>query len=210
MNKGEFLKLTEDYDHVIFDFGGIFININYQKTIDEMNRIGNNNKASDLYGQHAQISIFSDLEIGKISEFQFLSKLNNLLELDNKESELKLAWNSMLFDIPNERIDFLKELKKDKKLYLLSNINQIHEKHISTLDNAEEFYSQFDKIYFSHHLGMRKPDSEIFNHVLSDLEIKASEAFFIDDSIGHVNAAKGLGIQAVLLEKQNGFLTSNL
>jgi len=210
MNKSEFLKLTQDYDHLIFDFGGIFININYQNTIDKMNYICKSNKASELYGQHAQISIFSDLERGKISESEFLSQLNNLLGLHNKESELKLAWNSMLFDIPSERIEFLKELKKNNKLYLLSNINEIHEKHISTLDNTEEFYSQFDKIYFSHHLGMRKPDSEIFNHVLDDLKIKASDAFFIDDSIGHVNAAKDLGIQSVLLHKQNEFLTSNL
>ncbi len=207
MTESEFLKLTENYNHLIFDFGGIFININYQNAIDEMNRICQSHKASDLYSQHSQVNIFSDLETGKINEEIFLKELNLLLGLNQKEAELKVAWNSMLYTIPSERIDFLKKLRKTKKIYLLSNINEIHEKHIHTLANAADFYAEFDKIYFSHHLGLRKPDPEIFKYVLKDIGISVEKAFFMDDSIGHIEAARALKIESLHLEKQNSFIT---
>jgi len=48
-------------------------------------------------------------------------------------------------------------------------------------------------------MGMRKPDSEIFEFVLNTHQLNPSETLFIDDSPQHINTAKSLGIQTHLM-----------
>ncbi|MFX9101239.1 hypothetical protein ABTN51_20410, partial [Acinetobacter baumannii] len=76
------------------------------------------------------------------------------------------AWNALLLDFVKERIDWLKEIRNRYKVFLFSNTNQIHydcfihrfKEQFGTLD----FNSLFIKAYYSHEMGMRKPDAEAF------------------------------------------------
>lgn len=208
MNKSYFLNEIKNYDHIIFDFGGIFININYQKMLENLSTYAKKEFDEELFSQASQHSLFSDFEMGYVSGEEFTEKLSTLLDIKHDHKEICRIWNSILLDIPIERIDFLKTLK-DKKLYLLSNINSIHEAYIKSylLKEGIVFYENFEKIYFSHHLGLRKPTSDIFEYVLHDLGIKSTEAIFIDDSIQHVVGSKAVGMHAIHLEKQNMFLS---
>ena len=57
------------------------------------------------------------------------------------------------------------------------------------------------KPFYSHELGMRKPDAEVFEFILEQEGIPAHELLFIDDSEQHVESANTLGINSMLLEK---------
>ena len=54
----------------------------------------------------------------------------------------------------------------------------------------------FEKRWFSHQIGLDKPDPEIFRHVLNDGGLKPEETLFIDDTLVHVEAARSVGINA--------------
>jgi len=206
MNKEEFWERTKEYDYIFFDYGGVFINIEYQKTVDALNLLSNG-RATSLYSKHAQIELFSDIEVGKISGSDFIKELANILKI-KKTSAISDAWCAMLLEIKQERVNFLKEISQKKKVYMLSNINEIHEQCVEKYiaQNFPNFYSTFDKVYFSHKLGLRKPNKEFFEFVLADCKIQASEAFFIDDSIQHVESAASLGIESFHLSPANTFI----
>ena len=127
-------------------------------------------------------------------------------KLNIKESDFINAWNAMLLEIPNERIEFIKKLKKDYNIFLLSNTNEIHIKKFETdlrkNNLLKDFQNYFDQIYYSSKMGMRKPDKNCFNKVLEDHNLKAQETLFIDDSAQHIEGAKSVGINAVLLKKE--------
>ena len=53
----------------------------------------------------------------------------------------------------------------------------------------------FEKAYYSHELGLRKPNLAIFEHILSDKNLVAEETLFIDDSEEHIIAAKQLNLE---------------
>ena len=180
---------------IIFDLGGVILNIDYDLTIKEFEKLGVLNSTS-YYSKSEQKKLFNDLEIGKISEKEFISAVK--LKTNNaNENQIKHAWNKMLLNLPLERLLFIKSIMYNYQTFLLSNTNSIHIscfKNNLTETEWKIFESAFNKIYFSYKIGMRKPSVEIFEYVLKENHLQAKNVLFIDDSIQHINAAQKIGI----------------
>jgi len=183
------------YKAIIFDLGAVILNINYQNTINEFTKLGVKNAAT-FYSKKVQTNLFNQIETGMISSNEFLKALQK--ETKNANIiQVEQAWNAMLLDLPEKRLQLIKNLKNNHIIYLLSNTNAIHINAIKKqLGNNKwlAFCELFDKMYFSHELGLRKPDIKIFEYILKEQKLKAEEVFFIDDSPQHIAGAKKLGI----------------
>jgi HAD superfamily hydrolase (TIGR01509 family) len=183
------------YKAIIFDLGAVILNINYQNTIDEFTKLGIKN-AAIFYSKKVQTDLFNQIETGVISSNRFLKALQK--ETKNANIiQIEHAWNSMLLDLPQERLELIKKLKNNHMIYLLSNTNAIHiDAFKKQLGNTKwlAFCKLFDKMYLSHELGLRKPDVKIFEHILKEQTLKSEEVFFIDDSPQHIASAKKIGI----------------
>jgi len=194
---------------IIFDLGGVILNLNYSKTEDEFKKIGVLN-FKEFYSQKKQTLLFDDLEKGKIKPEEFISSLKESENLKIKEIDFINAWNAMLLEIPIEKLQFIDGLKKDYKIILLSNTNEIHikkfEDDLKKNNMLEQFYKCFDKIYYSSRMGKRKPEENCFNQVLEENGLIAENTLFIDDSIQHIEGAKKAGIKTFHLEKNKSIL----
>lgn len=211
MNQEQALKLFEPFENILFDYGGIFIDIEHQRTVKAFNQLSGVTDFGTLFSKHDQVEIFSLLETGKITKEDFIPELKKLLALIHiDDQKIIQAWCAMLLEIPKERVDFLRELKKTKNIYMLSNINQIHEdyakEYIAKHDYLKDFYSLFDHVYFSHHIGLRKPDPEVFEYVCYKSKLKKNGTIFLDDSIQHVEGARKAGLAAYHLDPGNTFI----
>ncbi|MDA9325145.1 HAD family phosphatase [Flavobacteriales bacterium] len=188
--------------HIIFDLGNVILNIEYQKTINEFNKIGIKD-ASVFYSQSIQQEIFNLLETGKISEFDFLIEVNKLCPKASHKQILS-AWNALILDLPQKRISLINNLKSNFSIYLLSNTNVIHINEIKKkigVKKYNRFYNLFNKVYYSHEIGLRKPNPEAFNIILNENDLNVNEVLFIDDSIQHIKTAKKLGVKTYHLTK---------
>ena len=190
---------------IIFDLGAVILNINYQNTIDEFTKLGVNNAAT-FYSKKVQTNLFNQIETGMISSNEFLKALQKETKNANI-NQVEKAWNAMLLDLPEERLQLIKKLKKNHAIYLLSNTNAIHIDAIKKQLGKRKwlaFCKLFDKMYLSHELGLRKPDVKIFEYILKEQKLKAEEVFFIDDSPQHIAGAKKIGIHCHhLLDDEN-------
>jgi len=87
---------------------------------------------------------------------------------------------------------------------LLSNINPIHYGYIMDYLKQEFGFENndhlFEKTYYSHFVGLRKPDSAFFEKVLNENGLVAEETLFIDDIAANLEPAKALGIQTFLMQ----------
>ena len=195
--------------NIIFDLGGVILNLDYSKTVKEFHKLGLNN-FSKLYSKKKQSKIFDDFEKGRFSAEKFIFLIKQSENLKVKDSDFINAWNAMLLEIPKERMEFIKRLKKDYNIYLLSNTNEIHikkfEADLRKNNWLRDFQDCFDQVYYSSNMGMRKPDYDCFNKVLEDHNLKAHETLFIDDSVQHIEGAKKVGINAYLLNKEDSIL----
>ena len=113
----------------------------------------------------------------------------------------------MLLDLPEERLQLIKKLKSNHTIFLLSNTNAIHINAFKKQLGDKKwlaFCKLFDKMYLSHEVGLRKPDIEIFEYILTEQKLIAEEVFFIDDSPQHIAGAKKIGIHCHhLLDDEN-------
>jgi putative hydrolase of the HAD superfamily len=192
------------FKNIIFDFGGVIINVDYHRVVNAFVQLGVKD-FDRLFSQLNQHHLFDDFEKGLISADEFRKRLKSISNVPLTDQQVDDAWNAILINLPKENIELLKRLKKNYRLFLLSNTNEIHEKAFTEMmmrDFGENVLPDiFEGIYFSHRMHKRKPDAEIFKQVLKENNLAAGETLFIDDSPQHIDAAKQLGIQTSLFEK---------
>lgn len=189
--------------HIIFDLGGVLINLDYALTEKAFINLGIEN-FSTLYSQLKQTSLFDDFETGKIGKSTFIEGIKNISDTQLTAEQICTAWNAMLLDFPLRRLQLLQQLRLYYDLILLSNTNEIHEEAFNKILNdshGAHLAAFFDRVYYSHRVGMRKPDTAVFQKILDDTGFTAGHTLFIDDSPQHIEAAKTLGIQTIFLQK---------
>ena len=200
-------SLTEkNTDTIIFDLGGVLLNLDFKRSIDSFINLGFTDVEKEmsrlLYAHPAgnNLSLFHKYEKGLIGSDEFRDSLRKLAGKSITDNDLDRAWTAMLLDLHEKNVELLRSVKGSYRIFLLSNTNAIH---IETLhrrnDNGVRYQSVvelFEKVYYSHEVNMRKPDREIFDHVVNDSGLNAENALFIDDSAHNIEAARSAGMQA--------------
>lgn len=188
------------YDAIIFDLGGVILNIDYHKTVKAFQKLGLK-EFDSMYSQAAQSGLFDLFETGQISAQSFINQLLPYLPIGTSPNQVVEAWNAMLLDFPSENLQFLEVLKVQKPIYLLSNTNEIHisafHRKLKNDFGKAHLDSYFNKVYFSNEIQMRKPNSEIFEFVCEDNQLNMNNTLFIDDSVQHIEGASKLGLQTI-------------
>lgn len=189
--------------HIILDFGGVILNLDYKKTEQAFIDLGIADFAN-RYSQLQQTEIFDRLETGVVDKAEFIKELKTITGEAITDQQVITAWNAMLLDIPLRRLQILQQLQLHFDMFLLSNTNEIHEEAFNEILRAQCGFKSmgvfFDKVYYSHRVGMRKPNKEIFQLILDQNSLNPEKTLFVDDSPQHIEGAKALGIQTIFLE----------
>lgn len=184
--------------NIIFDLGGVIYDLNHSLSHEAFQALGMPH-IERLFSHSGQSEIFDHLEMGLIGPEEFRNNIREIGGKDLSDEEIDRAFNALLlgFNHP-EYFEFLKELKKHYRTFLLSNNNSIHYEFI--MDQLEKdgkgrtLTPYFEKDYYSHLMGMRKPHPEIFEELLEEEGLEPEETLFIDDTLIHITTAKGLGL----------------
>jgi len=196
--------MFQNIRHIIFDLGGVLLNIDYQRTEAAFEDIGITTFKTH-YSQLRQTAFFDDFETGRISEEDFIEGIRQIADIELTDEQIVHAWNAMLLDFPLRRLQILQQLQIHFDTFLLSNTNSIHETRFHNILKSQTGFNSlgvfFDKVYYSHRIGLRKPDQAAFRLILEQHQLQPEYTLFIDDSPQHIAAAKELGIQTVWLQK---------
>ncbi|HXA01764.1 MAG TPA: HAD family phosphatase [Cytophagaceae bacterium] len=199
--------------NLIFDLGGIIINIDFQLTFEAFAEAS----GMDVIGMIKKFEdekIFSRFEKGALTEKELRFLINKELNTSLSDEAFDQAWNALLKDIPPERIEMLKELGRNYRLFLLSNTNSIHiaavNKILYKTSGIEKLDLLFEKVYYSHEIGMAKPDIKIYEHVLKENGLKASESLFIDDNAENIKGASKAGLKTLHVKFPEECITDHL
>ena len=181
---------------IILDFGDIFINLDKEATITAFKKLGLSEWNTDLNNLNMQF------ETGKISRENFLSGIQKHIP-NASIQEIETAWCTILLDFPLYRLEFLQILSQKYRLFLLSNTDAIHiesfeQKH--GISFYSDFYQCFEKVYFSYEIGLRKPDLEIYKHLINNHELDPKRTLFVDDKKENTDAAHSLGFNVYNLQ----------
>jgi len=191
------LPNPKNVEAILFDLGGVIINIDYQLTKIAFENLGV--LSFDLlFNKAKQNHLFDRLEKGGINDLEFYDEIRNISKINLNNEEIKTAWNAILMDIPEKRIELLIRLSKKYRLFLISNTNSIHidafTQQMLHQFGKNPFIEIFEKVYYSSEIGMRKPGADIFNFVLAQNALTNNRCLFIDDSPQHIEGAAACGI----------------
>jgi len=194
--------------NIIFDLGGVIMDIDVKHTLKAFSRLGIKN-IEQYFGHGFAASFFSDHEAGRISDEEFLKEIKKLLIQEGGDETVEIsdeavidAWNALLLQFPPERIALLKEIRSKYRLFLFSNTNAIH------YDKFREIYRDsfdgdledlFEKAYFSHSLGHRKPDTSGFELIIRENDLDPKQTLFVDDAFINVEGALKTGLKGLYL-----------
>lgn len=95
------LKQTKN---IIFDLGGVIINIDYDKSIQELQKFCKNDCTIE-FSQKEQSHLFDLYETGVSTDEEFRNSLRKAYNIEATDEQIDHAWNAMLLDIPKERIE---------------------------------------------------------------------------------------------------------
>lgn len=207
----------EKFKNIIFDYGNVIFAIDFERTQNALSQLGISN-ISDFFAHKGHHKIFDDFETGSISPAEFRDGIRAIArKTELTDQQIDDAWNSLLIGVSGKNHEVLLAVKQKYRTFLLSNNNQIHYNWIMDYLQKEfglaNYDDHFEKAYFSQHTTMRKPNPAIFEMVLKENNILATETLFIDDSPQHIEGAKKAGLHTLLMdvhpENLHRFLISN-
>ncbi|QKJ28828.1 HAD family phosphatase [Mucilaginibacter mali] len=190
--------------NIIFDYGNVIFSIDFSRTQNAFNALGVNN-SGEFFGHLQQDAIFDAYDKGEITSVQFRDHIRAAAGNKNlSDEQIDAAWNSLLLGIAEGNHDLLLKLKGKYRTFLMSNINDIHYTHIMNYLRREFNFEGndhlFEKVYYSHLVGKRKPNADFFQQILDENNLDPAETLFIDDSPQHLEGAKKLGIHTYLMK----------
>ncbi|HVS95966.1 MAG TPA: HAD family phosphatase [Puia sp.] len=195
--------------NIIFDLGGVILNLDNQRTEEAFTNLGVKN-FRQYFGHGHAASFFMDYELGKITDRQFIDGIRELIGLDIPDEDIIESWNALLLDFPRERILLLKQLRTSYRIFLFSNTNALHlaalQRRYTETFGSGTLDDHFERTYYSHLMGMRKPDKASFEHILRENRLEGSETLFVDDAIVNVEGAELAGLKGLYLRPGIGLL----
>lgn len=196
--------------NIIFDLGGVLLDISMENAMRELGKIGFDMKAvmekqkamggdggSTMCEGVSAVGFLDDYSKGLIPTEEFMKMLQANCQPGTTLEETENAWNACLFTIPQHKMDMIRELHKEYNIYMLSNTNDAHWKWIveNSFPDDVDSYTDFDKIFLSQEMHMAKPNADIFEQVLKEIGAKAEECLFIDDTSKNTEVAAKMGFK---------------
>ena len=190
----------KDTETIIFDLGEVIIDLDSKRVIDQFQK-QSDKSAEDIIRLISKSQDLIDYEVGKMTDAEFCQVVNELLSIELSQASFEAIWNSFLGIIKLDKLHLMLALKEKFNVLILSNTNAIHQRafdrHIGELIPSKTMADMVHTAYYSHELGLRKPDPHIYQKVIDLQNLNPAKTIFFDDRLENITAAQDSGIQAI-------------
>ncbi len=185
------------YKAIIFDLGRVLVDFDFQRGFQALEGVCPYD-AAEIRRRIAATDLVERFETGLIEPPDFVAQISRILDLDIDYAGFCKLWSSIFTDplIPEA---MLEGLAARYRLLLLSNTNAIH---FEMIRENYPMLRHFHDCVLSYEVHAMKPRREIFQAVLERCGCRPEECFYTDDIAAYVEAARGLGMDAVQFESR--------
>jgi len=203
------MNILKNIEAIIFDLGGVIINIDFNLTLRALEQYTDRKLGEGEY--LTKNPIFYEFETGKLSEKDFFENLKHIYQLQASNEQLVKAWNALLLDIPESRVELVSELSNQYQTFILSNTNPTHLFEVENILRQQTKANSLKEIvhrpYYSFEMHKAKPEIAIYEQVIEENNLIPQKTLFVDDSLANIEGARKLGLQTLhIAPKQNSIL----
>ena len=200
----------ERIDAIIFDLGGVIIDLDFQRTFDQF-AVLSGKSAAEIKSGLLESDLLLKYEKGEFTDFQFLNAIQEKFNTRASHEEMEEAFIALLLHIPIERVHLLRQLSKQYRLFLLSNTSAMHYKEVNNIlhrnTGCEDLTHLFETVFLSFEMGLLKPGIEIYETVLQQAQLNPATTLFLDDNASNLKGASSVGIQTALVTPEQSILS---
>ena len=182
--------MNTDIEVILFDLGGVLIELGDNPVPSHWLPGGNRFELADWFSSQTAVAF----EKGLIGPVRFAESLRKDLQLEASSADIIQQFTNWPLGFFPGAGRLLRSIHDRITLSVLSNTNELHWPRIT---NEFKLADYFDHMFASHQLQMAKPDSEIYEHVISELKVEPGKILFMDDNQNNIAAAKKIGMHAV-------------
>ena len=186
-------------DTVVFDFGGVLIDLYREKCVEAFRAIGYP-QAEEMISLYGPADILQKLEAGEITGEELVALIREDSGNDSITYEqVQGAYIAFLGTIPVVKLRAIRALREAGfKVCGLSNINEFVMPYVRerlfTADGLK-MEDYIEEPYLSYEMGLLKPGAEIFRVMIERSGMTPERTLFIDDSAKNIQTARELGFQ---------------
>lgn len=177
---------------LLFDLGNVFIRVHALDAIHELAKTASISEKR-IHAYFTTSDTMQFYETGRLTNQEFYQEVTKYLKLSISERQFRKLWQSMFSPI-DPMIEFLKRVRHRYPCYILSNTNDWH---IEYCEREYPFMQWFNRRFYSHELGLRKPDPAVFDRVIKAIGQPADHILFVDDRTENIRSAEKLDLQII-------------
>ena len=188
--------------NIIFDLCGPIITIDIEMINGKLREFGVSEEKP--YQKLRDEGLTKRYEAGLVSPEEFCDELRKILHSGMSNEQINKAWNTLIKDFPKSHIELLRQLKREYRLFLLSNSDEINAQYFKDYLNGSSGFDLvhecFDEVFFSCELKDRKPSPPVFQHIVDKHRLEPSETLVVDDCKKHCDGAASIGLHTYFLK----------
>lgn len=177
--------------NVVFDIGWVFVHLDHQPFLDFLTAHGA--EAPDLDSVLARIAL-EDHECGRMDGQGLLQRCAAIAQRPMSLEDAHASWVGM-FELQPAMVDLARRLSEDHRVYLLSNIGDLHWAHLS---REYQLHSLGHGALPSFMAGVMKPHDGIYVEAERRFSLTPAETVFIDDRAENIAAARRRGWHGIV------------
>lgn len=176
---------------VVFDIGWVFVRFDYRPMLEMFRSHGI--EAESLHPVLARAAL-EEHESGRLSGLGLLERLCELTGRRVSLEQMHQYWLAM-FELETEMVDLAHRLSEAHRVYLLSNIGDLHWAHLS---REYRMHRIGHGALLSYLAGVMKPHAEIYAEAERRFALAPEETVFIDDRADNIAAARSRGWHGIV------------
>jgi len=185
---------------IFFDFGGVIAEEGYRNGLYAIAEENGLDPKDFAYIARALLHTTGYI-LGKSDEAFYWQALRKQTGIRGSDQQFRQHILKR-FILRDWMMDLIDDLRPNVRLAVLSDQTN----WLDELDVQYGLFRHFEHIFNSFHMRKSKHDASLFDDVLSIMHVESDQALFVDDTLGHVQRARGRGLYAIHFTDRNTFI----
>jgi len=177
--------------NVVFDIGQVFVHLDHRPLLGLLSSKGVQTDNLDALLERID---FDDHETGRLHGAGLMERFAGLATSPIEHAELHAKWVDM-FELQPAMVDLAHRLSERHRVYLLSNIGDLHWAHLS---REYRLHHIGHGVLPSYVAGVMKPHDGIYAEAERRFALTPPETVFIDDRAENIAAARARGWHGIV------------
>lgn len=177
--------------NVVFDIGQVFVHLDHRPLLRLLSSKGVETDNLDALLERID---FDDHETGRLHGAGLMERFAGLATSPVEHAELHAKWVEM-FELQPRMVDLAHRLSERYRVYLLSNIGDLHWAHMS---REYRLHQIGHGAVLSYLAGYMKPHEGIYVEAERRFSLQPMETVFIDDRAENITAARARGWHGIV------------